>query len=110
MIRIVSYLFILRNIVYVFSNFKQDDSVTDNSLEEMPISDQEESNEEPYDYSQDWSDYDSWGYDGIMEKRTDNQKKRLVSPSISSPSKLLYEQRHRRRLGSMKRSEGGKKK
>merc|ERR1719394_630757 len=30
-----------------------------------------ESEEEPYDYSQDWSDYDWWGYDGVKKKRNE---------------------------------------
>ena len=64
-----------------------------------------ESETEPYDYSLDWSDYDSWGFD----KRQDVQKKSLESaaPGEHISSKSVYEQRRRRRLGSAKRADEG---
>lgn len=51
---------------------------------------------EPYDYSQDWSDYDWWGYDGVLESAL---KKRS---SRRSSSNELQTNRQRRRLGSMR--------
>ena len=51
---------------------------------------------EPYDYSQDWSDYDWWGYDGVLESAL---KKRS---SRRSSSNQLQTNRQRRRLGSMR--------
>ena len=54
--------------------------------------------EEPYDYSQDWSEYDWWGYDEVKKKR--NEKQSLPSNRFSKTQ--LYEQRKTRKLGSMR--------
>ena len=54
--------------------------------------------EEPYDYSQDWSEYDWWGYDGVKKKR--NEKQSLPSNRFSKTQ--LYGQRKTRKLGSMR--------
>ena len=84
----------------------------------------EETEEEPYDYSQDWSEYDWWGYDGVKKKRNENPKsqKRLVDKlgqflgfgpdsnekrSLSQKrflirKKQIYDNRRRRKLGSMR--------
>ena len=84
----------------------------------------EESNEEPYDYSQDWSDYDWWGYDGVKKKRkennpsdkrafdilgqllgaesNENEKRSLSEPGFSINEKKIYNNRRRRKLGSMR--------
>ena len=84
----------------------------------------EESNEEPYDYSQDWSDYDWWGYDGVKKKRNENnpqdkrafdilgqllgaesnenEKRSLSEPGFSINEKNIYNNRRRRKLGSMR--------
>ena len=79
------------------SNLIQEDYVTDNEADDHPIPYQDDSKDEPYDYSQDWSDYDAWGYDGVRKKRKDEKVKQTTNPT-----KRMYEQRHRRRLGSMK--------
>ena len=57
---------------------------------------------EPYDYSQDWSDYDWWGYDGVMKKRSSIQNEQLKSNDMRSSSNKLQTNRQRRRLGSMR--------
>ena len=83
-----------------------------------------ESEEEPYDYSQDWSDYDWWGYDGVMKKRNkkdpsqkrafdilgqflgiesnENEKESLSKSGYSIHEKKIYDNRKRRKLGSMR--------
>ena len=83
-----------------------------------------ESEEEPYDYSQDWSDYDWWGYDGVKKKRNEkdpsqkrafdilgqflgiesneNEKRPLPESGFSINEKKTYNNRKRRKLGSMR--------
>ena len=61
---------------------------------------------EPYDYSQDWSDYDWWGYDGVLEsalkKRSSIRNGQLKFNDMRSSSSKLQTNRRRRRLGSMR--------
>ena len=57
---------------------------------------------EPYDYSQDWSDYDWWGYDGVLKKRSSIQNEQLKFNDMRSSSNKLQTNRQRRRLGSMR--------
>ena len=57
---------------------------------------------EPYDYSQDWSDYDWWGYDGVLKKRSCIQNEQLKFNDMKSSSNKLQTNRQRRRLGSMR--------
>ena len=57
---------------------------------------------EPYDYSQDWSDYDWWGYDGVLKKRSSIQNEQLKFNDIKSSNNKLQTNRQRRRLGSMR--------
>ena len=57
---------------------------------------------EPYDYSQDWSDYDWWGYDGVLKKRSSIQNEPLKFNDRRSSNNKLQTSRQRRRLGSMR--------
>ena len=57
---------------------------------------------EPYDYSQDWSDYDWWGYDGVLKKRSSIQNEQLKFNDMRSSNNKLQTDRQRRRLGSMR--------
>ena len=57
---------------------------------------------EPYDYSQDWSDYDWWGYDGVLKKRSSIQNEQLKFNDMKSSSNKFQTNRQRRRLGSMR--------
>ena len=57
---------------------------------------------EPYDYSQDWSDYDWWGYDGVLKKRSSIQNQQPKFNDMKSSSNKLQTNRPRRRLGSMR--------
>ena len=92
----------------------------------LPISEEptKESIEEPYDYSQDWSDYDWWGYDGNKRKRNEegsshrratdllgqllgfesnrNEKRQSAVKGFSIQNNQIYENRKRRKLGSMR--------
>ena len=72
------------------------------SLEDESALYEETPEEEPYDYSQDWSDYDWWGYDANKRKRNERKKKSIESITHSTPSNQIYEKRQRRRLGSMR--------
>lgn len=86
--------------LFVFPNLKQDENDLEDHVNDRPIR-RQESKEEPYDYSQDWSDYDWWGYDGVVKKRKENQRRTLGSTSLSGQKNIVYEKRQRRRLGSM---------
>ena len=57
---------------------------------------------EPYDYSQDWSDYDWWGYDGVLKKRSSIQNEPLQFNDRRSSNNKSQTNRQRRRLGSMR--------
>ena len=57
---------------------------------------------EPYDYSQDWSDYDWWGYDGVLKKRSSTQNEQLKFNDMRSSNNRLQTNRQRRKLGSMR--------
>ena len=87
------FLLILKQEQTELEDKLKDDDLTSNS---------EELEEEPYDYSQDWSDYDWWGYDGVKKKRSDRKKKIIKATNISTQKKRAYENRKRRGLGSMR--------